>query len=168
MEEIWKIIPDYPNYQISNFGNVSTIRDEPVSIYGGDHKHLYYYINIKNSNGYRKIRIHTIVAQVFIGDRPPGYEINHIDLNKLNNRVSNLEYVTRLENMRHYLCSVYGPNYKPKYRKRKRRFIKSLHIVPPKPRIPDVINWDILEIQALNSNIPLRLIIQSIRKQYTI
>lgn len=45
--------------------------------------------------------VHDIVAEAFIGPRPSGYQINHLDGNKLNNLVSNLEYVTPRENLLH-------------------------------------------------------------------
>jgi hypothetical protein len=44
--------------------------------------------------------VHWIVAEVFIGERPDGMWINHIDHNPLNNRPSNLEYCTPRENSR--------------------------------------------------------------------
>lgn len=52
--------------------------------------------------GHRKDRkVHHLVAEAFIGPRPHGHEINHIDLNKLRNVVVNLEWVTHRDNMRH-------------------------------------------------------------------
>lgn len=47
------------------------------------------------------IFIHRLVAEVFIGPRPAGTEVNHKDGNKQNPIVTNLEYVTHLENVRH-------------------------------------------------------------------
>lgn len=44
---------------------------------------------------------HRIVAEVFLGRCPRGHQINHKDGNPKNNRISNLEYVTRQQNMRH-------------------------------------------------------------------
>ena len=45
--------------------------------------------------------LHTLVCEAFHGKRPDGMQTNHIDLNRLNNRANNLEWVTQLENMRH-------------------------------------------------------------------
>jgi hypothetical protein len=52
-------------------------------------------------DGRRARTIHSIVAEAFIGPRPDGMEVNHIDGDKTNNAVSNLEYVTRKRNMAH-------------------------------------------------------------------
>lgn len=46
-------------------------------------------------------KVHSLVAQVFIGERPAGLAVNHIDGNKLNNRTENLEYLTTKENCHH-------------------------------------------------------------------
>ncbi len=45
--------------------------------------------------------VHSIVAEAFIGPRPEGKEVNHIDANRWNPHISNLEYVTRAENGAH-------------------------------------------------------------------
>lgn len=105
MQEEWKEFAG-GNYEASNLGNVR--RKTPgrktwpgrVIV-----KHLlkvgYHVvgptINGRNVNMY----VHKIVAELFIGPCPDGCEVNHIDGNKTNNRVDNLEYVTHCENMRH-------------------------------------------------------------------
>lgn len=45
--------------------------------------------------------VHSVVATAFLGSRPPGLVVNHIDADKTNNAVANLEWVSSLENTRH-------------------------------------------------------------------
>lgn len=57
------------------------------------------YLRVKMNN--KPTRIHRLVAQHYLGPRPEGKAVNHIDGNKLNNDPSNLEYVTWAENIAH-------------------------------------------------------------------
>ena len=98
MEEYKCILEDY---EISNFGNCRRKMKK-----GG-------YKNVKGciaSTGYRYFQVyregkrinklfHHLVAKAFIGERPEGLVIDHIDRNKLNNNVSNLRYVSQKENI---------------------------------------------------------------------
>lgn len=103
MKEVYKDIPGYEGrYQVSNFGNVVSLNYlftkkekqlTPVKHHGG-----YLIIHL----GKDKIRmIHTLVAEVFIPKEEGKRFVNHIDGNKHNNRVDNLEWVTSKENMNH-------------------------------------------------------------------
>lgn len=49
----------------------------------------------------RYVKVHTLVAEQFIGDVVSPYTVNHIDGNKTNNDVTNLEIVTGADNTRH-------------------------------------------------------------------
>ncbi len=61
-----------------------------------------YYRVVLSLHGKRKyVKIHQIVADQFLGGCPDGLVINHKDGNKHNNNVSNLEFVTNLENIQH-------------------------------------------------------------------
>jgi hypothetical protein len=58
---------------------------------------------------------HSMVAEAFIGPRPNGHDIDHLDNNRLNNKRNNLEYVTRRENLiRGQMCKL-NPNKSSRY-----------------------------------------------------
>lgn len=116
MEEIWKDIDGYEGYyQISNLGRVKSLgrniyrksdgkfsRYKPESIK----------IPVCNTDGYPSIKlcvngenktygIHILVAKAFIENPDNLPEVNHIDTNRKNNRVDNLEWCTHQENVAH-------------------------------------------------------------------
>lgn len=105
LKEIWKPIKNYEGlYEISNFGNVRRLR-----FINGKHNfehtkmckltlNTYGYITVnlcKNGKANTK-RVHRLVAETFLGESK--LQVDHIDGNKSNNRIDNLEYVTPKEN----------------------------------------------------------------------
>lgn len=92
-------IPNYTDYKINAFGDVIDIDGKFLS------KHLtyngYHRVWLKRNNIKKRKRVHCLVLETFIGPRPKGKQCNHKDGNKLNNHVSNLEWVTPKENHRH-------------------------------------------------------------------
>ena len=109
MIEQWKVIQSHPDYAVSNYGEVKRIvkpkrgRGRAGAILkpripgGGAYPAVALFCDGDVRNWY----VHRLVAHVFIGPCPEGYEVNHIDGNKQNPRLDNLEYVTRSGNMRH-------------------------------------------------------------------
>ena len=61
----------------------------------------YYMIKLSHKNKKYHRLIHRLVAELFIGSIPEGFTVNHIDGNKLNNSVNNLEIISFDENIHH-------------------------------------------------------------------
>ena len=112
--EKWKTIPMFDGaYEASNYGRVRS--KDRFSYYYRDGVYIRSYFKkrilrcVKTHKGYLRVSfshgkehkafwVHRIIALTWLGKS--NLEIDHLDGNKLNNRISNLEYVTRSENMR--------------------------------------------------------------------
>lgn len=124
MEEIWKDIPDYEGYyQVSNFGNFRSLKrlikykSYGIRLYPAKNlltettKDNYQRIVLMKDGIKHRFMAHILVAKTFIPNPDNKPEVNHIDGNKSNNVVSNLEWVTASENTLHAirigLCNPY-------------------------------------------------------------
>lgn len=107
--EEWRDVVGYEGiYQVSSLGRVKRVGHWRIR---RQLKHLTPsvsskgYISVCLSRGRKKtqrvIRVHRLVATAFLGPEPEGKEVNHIDTNRTNARLSNLEYVTHDQNMKH-------------------------------------------------------------------
>lgn len=96
--ERWKVIPEYPKYEASNCGRIRHINGSPRKL----HKTAgYLYVGLRNEGKYRNLRVHRLVASAFIPNPEGRPCVNHIDGDKTNNYVSNLEWNTASENENH-------------------------------------------------------------------
>lgn len=113
-QELWRIIPEYPQYMASNLGNImslpligksqntfiKTTRQRPGRILkprtvpSGGHQQV--------RLGYYKkeMYVHQLVAMAFLKRRKNCNVVMHLDDNPKNNHVDNLKWGTQLENMR--------------------------------------------------------------------
>lgn len=66
-----------------------------------DNGNGYMYVNLSKNGKYKSVTVHRLVAKAFLEKKPDKNQVNHIDGNKANNNVSNLEWTDRYENMQH-------------------------------------------------------------------
>jgi len=102
--EVWKDVIGYEGlYQVSNLGNVKTCKEKILKkSFTID---FYHRVNLLNGseNKSKNFRIHRLVAMAFIENLENKETVNHIDGNKQNNNVENLEWATRKEQTQHAL-----------------------------------------------------------------
>lgn len=94
---------DYGNlYLISDEGNIYGLKSGKIRKKNVNHEG-YYFVNISYGSRQKKkcIKVHRAVAENFLDNPNQLPQVNHIDGNKLNNNVSNLEWVTAKENIKH-------------------------------------------------------------------
>ena len=105
MQEIWKDIPNYEGiYQVSNLGNVRDIitdRHRKPKNLTLNHRSGYYSVMLCKDKTQKNVLVHRLVAQSFIPNPQNKPQVNHIDGNKQNNCVDNLEWCTAKENLQH-------------------------------------------------------------------
>lgn len=87
-------------YEVDENGNVYSVRRGkrivPIKMKSG-----YYYIHLCHGKDTKQARLHRVVASAFIPNPENKKQVNHINGNKSDNRVSNLEWCDNLYNMRH-------------------------------------------------------------------
>lgn len=132
-DEIWVDIAGYENYQVSSYGRIKKksmvwydemlkhyrIDPEFIKVCGirkpgerSNSERLFVGLTRNGKNYY--FQPHRLAAQAFIPNPENKPQINHIDGNTLNNHISNLEWCTQSENMKHAFAA--GLNYTPSNR----------------------------------------------------
>jgi len=108
MEETWKDIPGYEDlYQVSDIGNVRSLGNgiSPNSkrrlLRTKKESNGYMRICLQKNGGRKYLNVHRLVGFAFISNPENKPCINHIDYNRSNNIVSNLEWCTHSENLYH-------------------------------------------------------------------
>ena len=97
--EQWKDIAGYENYEVSTCGNVRNKKTgrllKPIN------KRGYNTVKLRKNGADKRLSIHRLVAETFIENPYNKPQVNHIDENKRNNIVENLEWCTNKENANH-------------------------------------------------------------------
>ena len=137
--EVWKDVPEFEGrYQVSTLGRVRSVSRKVYNHTGyinlkgrvlktRHNAKGYVVIDIKKENGIRKFCVvHRLVAQAFIPNPENKPQINHIDGDKTNNCVDNLEWCTNSENQIHAYKT--GLNYVTGRAGRKKRSVCQIDI----------------------------------------
>lgn len=105
LQEIWKDVKGFEGlYQVSNTGKVKSVKHKDR---GYEHYIIpynnqgYSMIGLRKNGKLKSTSIHRLVALNFIENINNLPEVNHVDCNKSNNNVNNLQWISRKENQRH-------------------------------------------------------------------
>lgn len=101
--ELWLDISGYENlYQVSNHGRIKSLNYRRTGkeqiLKQATNKDGYKFVSLRKNGKGKTFTVHRLVAKAFIPIIENKVEINHIDCNKTNNCVSNLEWCTHKEN----------------------------------------------------------------------
>lgn len=122
-QEIWKDVKGYEgHYQVSNYGNVRSIKFRKIKILKPSKINGYLMVPLYLDGEKKREMVHRLVYSTFVEDIPDFIAIkgmapqkqlviNHKDENKSNNRLENLELISMLENS-HYGTSLVRQKYK--------------------------------------------------------
>lgn len=94
--EVWVDLDEFPGYQISTHGRVRNYRTGRILKPFPD-RYGYLRVSIGNRDN---VYLHRLVAETFYPDHEDGYQVNHIDSDRQNNWILNLEWVSPRENVK--------------------------------------------------------------------
>lgn len=99
LDETFKQVQGFENYLVSNYGRILNLDTgrilKPRSIMG------YQGVTLYKNGKEKQVFVHRLVAQEFIPNPENKPQVNHIDENKQNNHLSNLEWATAKQNANH-------------------------------------------------------------------
>ena len=102
MKEQWKTVKDYEDYEVSNLGRVKSLgnnKNRKEKLLKPKKNKWGYLLVTLCKNGIKKyFLVHRLVYSTFVKEIPEGLQVNHIDEDKENNRVENLNLMTSKEN----------------------------------------------------------------------
>jgi hypothetical protein len=99
-KEIFKNIPNHIDYKVSNLGNVKSVKFNKERVLKTTLRNGYKRVILYKKNTTETYMVHQLVAITFLNHKLSGMKlvINHINFDKLDNRLVNLEVVTQRKN----------------------------------------------------------------------
>lgn len=108
--ELWMDIKENPNYEVSSEGRIRNKKNGLIlKPRPGSNKYLRVSIYDRTVQKVRDKAIHRLVADAFFDGDHDGLDVNHLDGDKTNNFIGNLEWCTRSDNLKH----AYRTNLRP-------------------------------------------------------
>ena len=104
MEEIWKAIKNYSAYMVSNYGRVKSFiihKDGKLLNTSVANRNGYVGVHLYKDGKKTQFSVHRLVAEAFIPNPKNKPQINHLNGDKTDNRVDNIEWATASENTKH-------------------------------------------------------------------
>lgn len=108
MGEEWKVIPNYEKYQVSNLGRIKSLnynhkKESKIMKFRGHNKTTGFRVGLWNENGNKDFLVARLVAFTFLEEDINNHflTVNHIDGNRFNNCLDNLELISLKENIQH-------------------------------------------------------------------
>ena len=132
--EIWRYVPGYEDlYEVSSLGRVKSLsnngyKKEKIRVLRLD-IHGYLSVNLSNKK-IKRYKVHQLVAMAFLGHKPNGnvLVVDHINNDKLDNRLENLQVISNRENS-YKTQEKYASKYKGvSFNKNKKRWIARIQI----------------------------------------
>lgn len=93
----WRECKGFPSFEVSSDGQVRRKGRPPSKLQPNPLGYVYAYLGLVNGRQPKKL-VHVLVAEAFLGERPEGFEVDHIDRNRANNCAANLRWLPWREN----------------------------------------------------------------------
>lgn len=106
-KEIWKNIPNYEGlYQASINGEIRSLYTN-IILKQEISKNGYCKVMLCKNKKRKLLSVHRLIAMTYLDNYSEDLQVNHIDGNKQNNTINNLEMVTCKENIQHSFKKIY-------------------------------------------------------------
>ena len=128
--EIWKKIKGFESYEVSNYGNVKSLKNKNEKILKANMSANYLKVTLSENGKLKNFRIHQLVAICFLNHIPNNLKevIDHKDSNNLNNHVDNLRIISHRQNMSKERTLKSGLPVGVSYQKRHKKYYAQIKI----------------------------------------
>ena len=114
--EEWRALHSFEHYYVSSLGRVASVRNNTARLLRLTRQtyrnRTYAYVCLMESGKRRKVRVHRLVAEVFLSNPHNFKEIDHINNDGTDNRISNLRWCTHKENMNNPITAEIQKRYR--------------------------------------------------------